>query len=73
MERYTCSQVGRLIIVMMSILLKLTYRFNANPVEIPAGFVLFVLVEIAKLILKKSMCIFKELRRVKTSSKRTKL
>lgn len=70
MDRCICSWVGRLIIVNMSILPKLTYRFNAIPVQIPLGFVWF-LVEIAKLVLK-FRCKFKGPRRVKTSSKRTK-
>ena len=58
-------QIARFNTVKMAILLKLSYRFNASPINIPANF----LAETDKLILK---CIweFKGPRMVKTISKK---
>ena len=44
----TCSWIGRLTIVKMSVLLNLIYRFRGIPIKIPASY----FVDIVKLILK---------------------
>ena len=48
MKRYSCSRIGRLNIVKMSVLPNLVYRYNAAQIKIPESY----FVDINKLILK---------------------
>lgn len=61
MEKHTCSWVGKLNIVTISILPKLIYKFNSITVKFPSG----VFTELDKLI-RKFMCERKYARRAKT-------
>lgn len=61
MEKHTCSWVGKLSIVKISILPKLIHKFNSTTVKFPAG----VGTELDKLI-RKFMCERKRARIAKT-------